>query len=82
MQVSGSRETELGLNTPPGVRIMLKSWAESEWRLYPVWGILSAGFETDMIIVCHCVAIPYWSRKLTNQLITAFPRDLRMWCVE
>ena len=35
-------------NTLLGVWIMLKSWTESERGLYPLWIILSVGFETDM----------------------------------
>ena len=30
------------------LRDMLKSWTESEKGLYPLWIILSSGFETDM----------------------------------
>ena len=51
MQVSVNGGTERGLyphNTPPGVWIMLKSSTESERGLYPLWIILSVGFETDI----------------------------------
>ena len=43
-----SKDSILIANTPPGVWIMLKSWTESERGLYPLWIILSVGFETDM----------------------------------